>query len=74
MNGKPVPNRAARRDAILTSMGVPVTEAGERAQMADRAKFAKVGIYGPTYNAQPITDENYIPSDKLIGKKKKGKK
>ena len=68
---KPVPNRAARRDAILTGMGVPVTEAGERAQMADRAKWAKAGIYGPTYNAKPISNDDYIPYKEL---KKKGKK
>ena len=70
----PVPNRAAKRDALLTSMGVPVTEAGERAQMADRAKWAKAGVYGPTYNAKPITDDNYKSIDELQPKKKKGKK
>jgi hypothetical protein len=52
-------------------MGVPVTEAGERAKMADRAKWAKAGIYGPTYNAKPITDADYIPTKEP---KKKGKK
>jgi len=67
----PVPNRAAHRDAILTSMGVPVTEAGERAEMADRARWAKAGIYGPVYNAKPITDADYIPTKEP---KKKGKK
>lgn len=71
MNGKPVPNRAAHRDAILTSMGVPVTEAGERAEVAERAKWAKAGVYGPVYNAKPITNADYIPSKEP---KKKGKK
>jgi len=68
---KPVPNRAAHRDAILTSMGVPVTEAGERAEVAERAKWAKAGVYGPVYNAKPITDADYIPTKEP---KKKGKK
>jgi hypothetical protein len=43
-------------------MGVPVTEADERAQMADRARWARAGIYGPVYNAKPITNADYIPS------------